>query len=211
MKRRRAYGFSLVELLVCIAIISILAAMYMAALSKARRKAEGVVVMEGLRQDNIGRAADGANIARDSAYKPTDRAVFRDAYRKQLTVSDEQIWTTEVLCEIESEDAFRAYWFTVIDPAAQSPLEYRNDSLVAHDDQQKEFLLKVFSPTGRVGPSVPVTWEFLSTNPQEGSSGTLGATVRYSDGHVEFVPYPTKFPACKSVAELSHAFMKGRT
>jgi prepilin-type N-terminal cleavage/methylation domain-containing protein len=211
MAQRRKFGFSLVELLVCVAIISILAAMYMAALSKARRKAEGVVVMEGFRQDNIGRAADTANIARAPGYQPTDRAVFRGAYRKQLTVSGEPIWATEVLCEIEGEGAFRAYWFTVIDPAATAPLEYRHDSLVAHDDKNNEFLLKLFSPSGRVGPTVPVTWEFLSTNLQETSSGTMGTTVRYSDGHVEFMPYPGNFPACRSVAELSHESMKGRT
>jgi hypothetical protein len=167
--------------------------------------------MEAFRQDNIGRAADTANFARGAGHKPTDGAVFRDAYRKQLTLSDEPVWVTEVLCEIESEGAFRAYWFTVIDPAAQTPLEYRNDSLVAHDDKKNEFLLKMFSSTGRAGPTVPVSWEFLSTNLQETSSGSMGTTVRFTDGHVEYVPYPGNFPACRSVAELSHVFMKGRT
>ena len=140
MPKKRGFGFSLVELLVCVAIISILASMYMVALAKARRKAEEVGVKESFRQDSIGRMADNANIARVVENMPTDRGLFRDAFRKQMMTSNGPFWATEVLCEIEDEGAFKAYWNTVINPAAEGVLEYRNGMLVALDDTGKEFL-----------------------------------------------------------------------
>ncbi len=206
--RRRHTGFSLVELLVCMAIISILAAMYMVALGKARRKAEEVGVKESFRQDYIGRVADNANSVTVQVSVPMDRGTYRNAFRKQMMTSNGPFWATEVLCEIEDEKSFRAYWNTVINPAAQGELEVRNSMLVAHDESGTEFLLKVYAPMGRIGPPVAVSWEFISTDLSDTSAGTLGTNVRYSDGHVEYVRYPGNYPACRSVAELSHAFMK---
>ncbi len=207
MAKQRGNGFSLVELLVCVAIISILAAMYMVALGKARRKAEEVVIREGFRQESIGRFAGTANSVRntpDGAF----REECRSAFRKPMETSKGPIWATELLCEVEGEQAFRAYWNTVINPAAQGELEFRGESLVARDENGAEFVLKRCEPMGRVGPAIPVGWEFLSTDLRETSSGTLGTVVSYSDGHVEYVPYPGRYPACKSVAELSHRFMQ---
>jgi prepilin-type N-terminal cleavage/methylation domain-containing protein len=203
MQKERICGFSLVELLVCMAIISILAAMYMVALGKARRKAEEVVVMESFRQDDIGRMAGGGTT--------TGRDPYRDAFRIQKTTSNGPFWATELLCEIEDERAFRAYWNTVINPEAKGELEFRNGMLVARDERGTEFLLKPYTPMGRIGASVPVRWEFLSTDLSETSSGTKGTTVSYSDGHVEYVRYPGNYPACLTVAELSHYFMKGKS
>ena len=60
---RRHRGFSLLELLICVAIISILMALYLPVLGKARRKAEEVAIKEGLRQDHIAREAAAANTA----------------------------------------------------------------------------------------------------------------------------------------------------
>ena len=211
MNKTRGQGFSLVELLVCVAIISILAAMYMAALSKARRKAEGVVVMEGFRQDFIGRTADNANSVNLPSLTLTDRDLYRQAFRKQMPSSQGPFWASEVLCEIEDERAFRAYWHTVINPAAREALEIRDGRLLARDENGTEFSLKFLNATNRMGPPVPVSWEFLSTDLSETSSGTLGTTVSYSDGHVEYARYPGDYPACKTVAELSHRFLQGGT
>jgi len=204
MTKMRGKGFSLVELLVCVAIISILAAMYMVALGKARRKAEEVVVKESFRQESIGRFAGS------TGNTPADdfRGLCRNAFRKPMETSNGPFWATEVICEIEDEKEFRAYWNTVINPAAQGELEFRGESLVARDENGNEFILKRCAPMGRIGPAIPVSWEFLSTDLRETSSGTLGTVVSYSDGHVEYVSYPGRYPACKTVAELSHRFMQ---
>ncbi len=211
MTKRRGSGFSLVELLVCTAIISILAAMYMVALGKARRKAEEVVIKESFRQETIGSFAGGANSVRSSTGSGDFRDQCRSAFRRPMETSNGPFWATELLCEIEDEQGFRAYWNTVINPEAQGDLEFRGESLVAHDENGTEFLLKRYAPMGRLGPSIPISWEFVSTDLRETSSGTSGTTVSYSDGHVEYATYPDNYPACKTVAELSHRFMQGRS
>ena len=64
--------------------------------------------------------------------------------------------------------------------------------------------------TGRYDPrgSYVVGWEFLSTVLSETSTGTLGAEVMYSDGHVSYVRYPGEFPMRRIVAELSHEYVE---
>ena len=211
MEKKRGNGFSLVELLVCMAIISILAAMYMTALSKARRKAVEVVVKESLRQDYMGGMAGSVNSATARNESWTPRQAYRDAFRKRMTTSNGPFWATELLCEIEDEGAFKAYWNTVVNPAAHDELEFRDGNLVAHDENGKEYLLKPCSFMSRIGPPVAVSWEFISTDLHETSAGTLGTNVIYSDGHVEYVSYPGNYPACRVVAERSHLFMMGKT
>lgn len=208
MSRRTREGHSLVELLVCIAIISILAAMYLPALSKARRKAEEVAIREGFRQEAIGRAADTVNSVRSGSNLPATRDAYRAAYRQQLGTVNGQVWVTELLCEVGSEAEFRAYWNTVINPDATGALEFSGGALVAYDESGNKYLLREFVPLTRVGAAIPVAWEFISTNLQETSAGTLGTNVAYSDGHTQYVRYPGEYPASRTVAELSHRYMQ---
>lgn len=206
--KRHWNGYSLVELLVCMAIISILMAMYLPALSKARKMATEVVVKEGFRQETIGSFADGANIADSGTTLPTSRQPYRVAFLQQLGTVKDTVLVTEVLCEVESEAQFRAYWNTAINPSATDPLEFRNGMLVARDGTGNEFLLRALDSQRRVGSPIPVRWEFLSTNLAETSAGTLGTNVSFTDGHVEYVQYPGRYPACPAVAELSHAYVE---
>jgi prepilin-type N-terminal cleavage/methylation domain-containing protein/prepilin-type processing-associated H-X9-DG protein len=208
---RRAEGFSLVELLVCVGIVAILMAMYLPALSKARKQAEAVVVKEGFRQEYIGRFADTANIARPTAGSIGEaaqlRADARAAFRRNMTMTGRETLVTSTLWQVTSEAEFLAYWHTLISAAASGPIEARDAGIVVRDEAGNEYVLRALEAGPQTGPPVPVAWEFLSSNLSESTAGTLGTNVLYSDGHVEYVPYPSGYPACRSVAELSHRFM----
>ena len=206
-------GFSLVELLVCIAIISILMAMYAGVAVRAMSKAKRVVVAEGMRQEHIGRMADSANIARGGRTSLPDttalRELCRQAYRQEMDVGGRVLIFTELLFVVQNEAEFRAYWHTLIDPNAADPIELAaNGDLVARDDAGNAFSLEWRGREGLVeGGVYPVIWEFLSTDTKYMSAESLGTTVLYSDGHIEYHPYPSRYPACRSVAELSQRFM----
>lgn len=204
-------GFSLVELLVCIAIISILMALYLPVLSRARRKAEQVVIKESMRQGYIGNLADTANMARPPV-NAANRAECRAAFRQDMGSADDPLIITEMLYVVRTEAQFRAYWFTLIDMNATDPLEYTDSGyLIAEDDEGTEFNLepvdRLIHGTASNGAPAPMAWEYLSTDLRDTSSGTLGTEVMYSDGHVAYVSYPGAYPAVVSVAELSHKFV----
>lgn len=211
---RKRQGFSLVELLVCVAIISILMAMYLPALSKARKLAEGVVVKEGIRQEVIAGHADAANAAfyQGTSFATDDntlRTAARTEFRRNLTMSGRNTIVTHLIAQVKNENEFRAYWNTLVNPAAIGTIERNGLGIVARDEAGNKYLLQ---PTGEIpvsGATFAIGWEFLSTDMAESTAGTLGTTVLYSDGHVDYVPYPTAYPACPSVAELSHRFVTG--
>ncbi|MCP4641036.1 MAG: type II secretion system protein [bacterium] len=205
MKKQRG-GFSLIELLICLAIISILMGLYLPVLGRAKKKAEGVAVKEGMRQKRIGTMADTAN---GGGYGlPPDRGECREAFRHTVDLGKNEMIVTEMRYVVTSEAEFRAYWHTMIDQSASGSLDLSMGSLVATDDLGKEYTLKAMDKfLAEETGTVPVAWEFLGKDLSHGSSGSIGCEVLYSDGHVEYVKYPGKFPAVRSVAELSYRFV----
>lgn len=204
MRPSRIRGFSLIETLVVMAIIAILMALYLPVLAKAMRKAEEVAVKEGGRQQFIGRMADNANSAGRSDARP-DREACRAAFRRKV----DDVIATEVLYVVTNDDEFRAYYYTIINPAQTGPLVYSSGGeVIVQDDLGNSYTLPAVDNVIDDHPTFPLGWEFISTNLQDTSSGTIGTNVLYSDGHVVYVRYPEGYPASPTVAELSHHFVE---
>ena len=205
---RRRNGFSLVETLVVLAIIGILASMLVAALTRARDKALQRAAVEAGRQWFIGRLADKANIARHKGSVRHSREECRDMYRVAFETGSGEMLATVPFYIVTNEDEFRAYWHTMINPSASEEPEFEDGKLVARDEEGNEFLLPSIETMTELRKTVPVAWEFLSTDMSEMASGSIGANVMYSDGHADYIGYPGKFPVCRTVAELSHRFVQ---
>lgn len=206
---RKRNGFSLVETLVVMAIIGILASMLVAALTRARSKAIQRAAAEAGRQWYIGRLADKANIARPKGNVRYSRDECREMYRQTFDIGSGETLVTVPFYIVTNEDEFRAYWHTVIDPSASEELEFEGGKLVARDEDDNEFLLTPIENMDQLRKTVPLAWQFLSTDMSEMEAGrSIGASVWYSDGHEEYIPYPGKFPVCRTVAELSHRFVQ---
>ena len=208
MRRQARTGFSLIELLVCIAIICILMAMYLPVLSKAHRKAKDIAVAEGLRQEEIGRMADDANIANPRRNTAPSRIECRVAFRQLVPDGSGEgtIFATEILYAVKDEKEFTAYYHTLLNPRNNEPLEFEDTRhLVARDPDGNEYTLVPLDEWKE--EPLPKAWEFFSRNPDDGGSDSLGTNVLYTDGHVEYLPYPTAYPACATVATLSHYYV----
>ncbi|MDX9974056.1 MAG: prepilin-type N-terminal cleavage/methylation domain-containing protein, partial [FCB group bacterium] len=191
--RRSRAGFSLIELLVVIAIIGILFGMYLSTLHKAIGKAKKVAVTEGMRQEQLGRMADGANSANKSS-GPANREECRQAFRHKEQTSEGEILVTEVRYVVRSDAEFRAYWHTMINYDNPDEPQYAGDSLRAIDEDGNEFSLHPIDANGWSamnvgGKTFPLMWEFFSTRVADTTTTGLGATVLYNDGHVDYVRY----------------------
>ena len=210
MKRRANKGFSLVETLVVLTIMLILMALYLPTLSKAMRKAKEVAGKEALHQQAIGKFADGANATRPGKATPKTREQARDAFRQTLDIGKgDNMLISEMLYIVTSDAEFRAYYHTLLNPANTAPLEFDSDgSLKAYDEADNQFSLQSAELIDSFKGTYAMAWEFLSTVPTETTSGSLGGSILYSDGHVGYLRYQQEFPMTRTVAELSHEFME---
>ena len=210
--RTRNGGWSLIETLVVIAIIAILMALQFPVFGKALRKAQETSVSLTQRDSHIGRMADSANIVRErlgpvNSEELRNRA--RAAFDSTLTTGIGQVRTTELVLAVSDDDEFNAYWHTLINPAAQWELEGSlAGGLVARDEWGQEYQLPVLSHYN--GPAVPVSWELISTDLRQTTSGTLGAVVQFSDGRSEYMRYPHGFPMTETVARLTRVYLDSK-
>ena len=210
MYRRK--GFSLVELLVVMAIIGILMMMYMGSLSRAKKKAESIATTSAFHQEAVAKIAGAAaSAARSNAPLELSRDACRKAYRRTMNTGKQEALVTEMLYVVRNEAEFRAYWNTLINPKATGTLEYtESGALVAQDELGKRFELSPIGDwmdaTNRYG-TFPISWEFLSINMADMSAGSTVINVVYSDSHTTAVSYPSQFPACSIVAILSDRFL----
>lgn len=210
MKLRAKHGHTLIETLVVLAIIAILMALYLPTLAKAMRKAKEVAGKEALRQEGIGRLADGANAPYRDRVVRNGRAEAREAFRYELDIGKgDKMIVSELLYVVKNDDEFRAYYHTLLNPANNAPLQFgARGELLARDEENNAYLLPPMDTFPGRGEPRPQMWEFISTDLTETSSGTLGANVIYTDGHAAYVRYPSEFPMTQTVAALSHAFMQ---
>jgi prepilin-type N-terminal cleavage/methylation domain-containing protein len=209
---RKARGFSLVELLVVVAIISILMAMYASTFIKVREKAKQVVAKEGMRQSNIGRMADDVNSARPSRRATPEssqiRQQARSAYREDV---GDGVMITRPLYLVQNDAEFRAYWHTLLNPANTTTVEFDGGNLRAHDGAGGSFVLPPVDghlDSVRAGNSdAVIAWEYFSTHLGDANTSSIGANVLHVDGNIAYIRYPGRFPITQTVAELSHRFM----
>lgn len=196
-------GFSLLELLVVVAIIGVLVLFYSGALTKAARMAKSTAGGEAFRQRGIINRLDGGS--RGTA----DRSAARTVFHRPIDMGKGETISSTTLFRVRSDREFWAYWHTMIDPGATGPLAFaKNGSLFVKDAQGKRFMLTpIKAALDRAGPSFPVMWDFISRDMSESGTGNLGVNVLYSDGHQDYLTYPGAFPATPLVAELNHRFV----
>lgn len=201
-------GFSMLELLVCIAIIAVLIAISLPTYSRAFGMAKQTAGKEAMRQKAIGKAAGFANGG--GTGPPPERNECRAAFRHEVDIGKDEMLVTELRYVVTSVTEFRAYWFTLVDPSASGELVFNNGKLEACDDYGNTVLLQPMDEylVRESGPAVPVLWSYLSTDLADSRGGPIGAEVLYSDSHVEYIRYPGRFPVCRDVAILSHRYVR---
>lgn len=200
-------GHSLVESLVVIAIIAILFATQAPALSRAVRAARQMEAQHSIRQEGIGRMADNANSDRTYRRASVTRDEARAAFRRAVKVAQGEILVTEMLYEVRTEAEFRAYWHTLIDPAASAALEFDGGYLEARDPESGEtFELRPVEESFMPSGDYVRMWEFLTTRGDSSTASTGRITIMKANGQIDALRYPGEFPAVRVVAELSQRF-----
>jgi len=207
---RASAGYSILELLIVVGIISILVFLQLGSMHRVLGKVKNTARAEAIRQDALGREADAVHEG-PLRTLPASRKECTDAFRKTLLTGKEKILVSEMLYVVTNGAEFRAYWHTMLNPDNYYEPAYDGTTLLANDPEGNEFRLPAIMDSHldahNAFGSFPIAWDFLSSHPPDNTSGELGAEVLYSDGHMEFVRYPGKFPAVREVAERTRQFV----
>lgn len=176
MKREResTEGFTLVELLVVMAIIAILAALLLPALSRAKAKAQRTACMNNLRQINLGirMYADDSQEATPSPgvpTSPTDALNLYSGYKalmkSYVRVNDDRLFACPA-------DRFYPNWVFATNPAP--PWQYVRRSL--HEEPFLDFSSYVFNGGNNVTQTNPSGTLII---PRPGLTGVRLSAVKH--------------------------------
>jgi prepilin-type N-terminal cleavage/methylation domain-containing protein len=209
---QRDRGFSLLELLICIAIIGILFALQMGTFSRAIGKARRTAAEEAARQGYIGRESDNVNAVNPFGEEPASKQACRDAFRHYVDTGRNEHIVSELLYVVRNDDEFRAYFHTMLNRWNGNPPVYEGGMLMARDDDGNVYplppVLNSHSWTADRHGSYIIGWDFLSTDLSETTMDGLTVSVIRSSGSIDRIRYPGDFPVTKTVAQLSHRFVK---
>ncbi len=203
-------GYSILELLIVVGIISILVFLQLGAMHRVLGKVKNSARAEAIRQAALSREADAVHEG-PMRTEPANRLECIQAFKQTLDTGKEKIFVSEMLYVVRNGEEFRAYWNTMLNPNALYLPEIVDGVLIARDPEGNIYRLPALYGShldaNKAHGLFPIAWDFLSSNLADNTSGELGSEVLYSDGHMEFVRYPGKFPAVKEVADLTRQFV----
>ena len=214
MRRR---GYSMVEMLVVIAIIMVLLTIAVPRYVKVVWLAKQVAMDEGKHQRHIGEISTGvlsnphgSRPGGDSSSYTVEqlRAKARASYRQTFDAGKFDYYLTEVVCVIDNDHEFRAYWHSLIGPDESVSVDLDGGSVTVRDEHGNAYTLARVLPWQYESHGIhAIAWDFLSTGMKHMTTGNRGVTAEYNDGSQAHLRYPGEFPATTTVAELSQRFM----
>ncbi len=199
-------GFSLIEVLVVLAIILVLLTLLVPVLTQALRMAKRTAAGEEMHSEQVGEMATAIHEGGPEKLTSEQAVLQARAYFRREGQAGQKKSVSHLLFAVQDDDEFRAYWNTLLNPSNAALPEFtRGGQLIATTPEGHRYELPPADSEMR-GPARIAKWDFLSTRLEETGRMDLGGNVVYTDGRVQYVPYPREFPMSRQVAELSHRF-----
>jgi len=205
-RRRGRLGFSLLETLVVLAIIMILLTLLVPVLTRALRMAKRTAAGEEMHSERVGEIATAIHEGGPEKLTPEQAVLQARAYFRKEGQAGQKKIVSHLLFSVQDDDEFRAYWNTLLNAQNTALPEFtRSGYLIATTPEGHRYELPPADAELR-GAARIARWDFISTRLEETGRGDLGGNVIYTDGRIEYVPYPQRFPMTRQVAELSHRY-----